>query len=275
MGTLTYIATGLPASCSPLTTIAKAISVGDSGTITGINIIVDATAPDEGLGIDPTLVKLYLIHTYANGTSTDIVLHDGEYKSLNFAEYEETVESTESVNVFESRESFGVWTLYLFNISAVANATLNYYELQITFDDTSAVGNTSVFIKPSTKFGDGVSFNRTHRSIFDLESNNSVSRANGKYNVFFNGTWNTTVINTMPNGTLTGSPTLDIYRVRNSEKTLVKSTPITTAPTISSRVFVEIPDEYKPVREGDFITVEIGGTNVVAPGMIVQMEFFE
>ncbi len=272
MGTTTYEATGLPASISALTTVSKLITVGDSGSVRGINVTVDVDAPDEGLGQDTSLIKVYLIHTYSNGTSTDAVLHDGEYKSLNYAQYPISIEPTEDLDIFNDRQSFGSWTLYVFNISAVATASLNFYSIAITYDDDTPAGNTSVPITPASRYGDGISFHRTHQYVFELESNTSNIQANNHRHVYFNGKLNTAVA-VIGTGAVTGSPYVDLYRTRNGEKTLISSIPISTVSN-TSRKYFNIPRDYE-VKVDDFISVEVSGLNIVCPAVFVQMEFYE
>lgn len=273
MGTTNYIATGLPVTVDVFTTVAKAIVVGDTGSVRAVSVVLDIDAPDEGSGPDTSLIKAYLIHTYSNGTTTDAVLHDGEYKSLDYAAYPVPISPTESLNIFNDRASFGSWTLYVFNISASASAAINYYSVALTYDDTTPAGNTSVPITPASKYGDSVNFHRTHQYIFEMESSTTNARANNYRHIPFNGVLNTAVAITHT-GSVTGSPYVDVYRIRNGEKTLISSTPLVTV-SVTSRKYLNIPSEYREVKIDDFISVEISGLNIVPPAVFVQMEFYE
>jgi hypothetical protein len=274
MGTTTYVATGLPVTVSPLTTVSKLITVGDNGSVRGLSIIIDVDAPNEGGGPDTSLIKAYIIHTYTNGTSTDAVLHDGEYKSLDYAAYPVSITPTETLNIFNDRASFGSWYLYLFNISASSDAVLNYYSLAITYDDDTPAGNASVSIQPAAKYGNAINFHKTHQYVFEMESSSTYAQANNYRHISFNGVLNTAVLITHSGGAASGSPYLDVYRIRSGVKTLISSTLISTA-TNSSRKYLDIPDEYKIVKTDDFISVEISGLNIVSPAVFVQMEFYE
>lgn len=272
MGTTTYIATGLPVTVSPMTTVAKALSVGDSGAIQGLSITIDVDAPNEGGGKDTSLIKAYIIHTYVNGTSTDAVLHDGEYKNLNYAQYPQNTNPNESLDIFTNRSSLTAWTLYIFNISASANATLNYFSVAITYSDTIPAGNTGVNIEPSSRYGTDVNLHQTLRLLFDMESDSNNSNANNYRHIPYNCTLNTLVVNTQA-GTATGSPNLGVYRISNGVKTLIALVPIITT-AASTRSFVTFIDGLN-FYTNDFISVEMVGSNIAIPPTSVQMELYK
>ena len=159
--------------------VTSTLSVTDNVTISSITCTLSITAPNEGLGIDPTLLDVWLQADYGSGNIIQVKLHSGGSStgssSLTSITYETGRAAIDSLNVFGNYNATATWSLVVFNYSNSATGTINSWNIDITYNAPSPSNIPHPPTAPAARglevvtYGEGVNLRRNVPIKFSFE----------------------------------------------------------------------------------------------------------
>lgn len=179
---VTYASTDTPQTIGIGATLSDNIIVpagqAPNDNLVVLTVNVQITAPNEGNGIDYTLLGVTLINNYSNGAIESAVLQTGSINSLSNFTFPTNGGPLQSFGVFNGLPAVGTWTLQILNVSQIASATLTAWSLTITYPNTVSSTNPSFpgsanprAIPAALAYGKGGSVKQNNKLYFNFPGN--------------------------------------------------------------------------------------------------------
>lgn len=252
----TYNSTDTPVTIPIASTINDIIvvpSVNPNNTCTALSVNVQITAPDEGNGLDYSLLGVTLIETFPNSAQYISVLQTGSTASMANVDFPATP-PLQSMNQFLYVPANNTWTLQVINVSQVATGSLNSWALTITypaFTPNQQLPGAPLprSIPGGLTYGKGGNVKQNNKLYFNLKGNLATSGLVDNVKVSnITGFIRDLVVSAISVGTTNIS--MSLHKVSNQVDTVQTSTITLNAGTNYSTIQYASPF---PILAGDLV----------------------